>query len=133
MLIEFLEPNVHNSIPRNSHFVLFLHFQLFIHVINLFCYFDDITLLLYHYSFESINAVIRKAKFEGQPDQINFFWIAAILSNAAAISPNLIKTLSFDGFSTFFFKDKPVFSNGSKSLSTYSALFYRTDFLIILY
>ena len=139
MLIEFLAPNVHNSIPRNRHFVLLLHFQLFIDVINKpdsSNYLAILMISLSYYiifSFETINAVIRKAKFEGQPDQIIFFWIAASLSDASAISPNCIKRLLFDGFSTFFFKDKPVFSNGSESLPTYSVLFYRTDFLIILY
>ena len=86
MLIEFLAPNVHNSIPRNRHFVLLLHFQLFFHVINKpdsSNYLAILMISLSYYiifSFETINAVIRKAKFEGQPDQIIFFWIAASLS-----------------------------------------------------
>ena len=60
-------------------------------------------------SLEIINVVI--------PDQKTFFWIAVSIADAAAGNPNGIKTLLANGLSTVFIKGKPVFSNGSKSLS----------------
>ena len=58
-------------------------------------------------SFESINVVIF--------DQKMFLWIAAYVTDAAAINPNGIKMLLATGLSTFTFKGKPLFSNGSRS------------------
>ena len=43
------------------------------------------------------------------PDQKGFFLKATSLANAAAVKHNGIKTLLFNGLSTFFIKDKPVF------------------------
>ena len=47
-----------------------------------------------------------------------FFWIATSVVDAAAVNRNGFKTLSFNSCSTFFLKDKPVFSNDPKSLAT---------------
>ena len=43
-------------------------------------------------------------------------WIAAFVADADAVNSNGIKTLLADGFSIFFIKGKPVFSNGPKIL-----------------
>ena len=70
-------------------------------------------------SFEIIS-VVRFAKSEGSnPDPKIFFWIASSVAAAAApINPNGIKTLLANGLSTFFIKDKLVFSDGLESLPT---------------
>ena len=49
-------------------------------------------------------------------DQKIYFWIAASVAAVAAVNPNGIKIFLANGLSTFFIKDKPVFSNGPKSL-----------------
>ena len=52
--------------------------------------------------------------------------MAASVADADAVNSNGIKTLLADGFSIFFIKGKPVFSNGPKILpknpSPYSIL-----------
>ena len=76
----------------------------------------DLTIFIISFisSYETINVVI--------PDQKIFSWIAAsVAAAAAAVNPNGIKTLSTNGFSTFFIKDKPAFSNGPKLLPRYPA------------
>ena len=45
-----------------------------------------------------------------------FLCISACATYAAFVNPNDIKTLSANELSTFFFKDKPVFSNGLRIL-----------------
>ena len=59
-------------------------------------YFRDLTIFMISsiYSFEIINAVITGPKI--------FFWIAAPVSDTAAVNPNGIKTLLANGVSTFF-------------------------------
>ena len=54
-----------------------------------------------------INAVL--------PDPNISLWIAASVTDAAAVNPNDIKTLLANGLSTFPIKGDPVFSNGTKS------------------
>ena len=51
-----------------------------------------------------------------------FFWIAAIVADAAAVYPNHIKTLLASGVSTFVINGKLVFSNGSKDRPEYPIL-----------
>ena len=46
----------------------------------------------------------------------HFLWIAASVADSGAVNLDGIKTLLANGFSTFFIKGKPVFSNGSRSL-----------------
>ena len=48
--------------------------------------------------------------------------------------PAVVKTLLANGFTTFFIMDKPVISNGPKSLpkNDLGCLFYAVEFLIIL-
>ena len=77
-------------------------------------------------SFEIINAT---------PDPKNFLWIAASFAGAAAVNPNVIKTLLANDLSTFPIKGNPVFSNDLKSLhkNLLVALFYTIEFFIILY
>ena len=60
-------------------------------------------------SFEIINAVI--------PDPKAFFWIDTPVADTSVVDPNGIKVLLVSGLSEFFLKGKPVYSNGSKSLS----------------
>ena len=55
---------------------------------------------------EIINVVI--------PDQQIFFWIAAFVADAATVNPNAIKTLLFNGLSTFSLKGIPFVSDGFK-------------------
>ena len=52
------------------------------------------------------------------PDPNIFWWISATVADAAAaaVNPNEIKTLLASGWSTFFIKGNPAFSNGLKSL-----------------
>ena len=50
------------------------------------------------------------------PDPNIFLWIAAPVTDAAAISPDCIKLLLGNGSSTFPFKSNPVFSNGLKNI-----------------
>ena len=45
-----------------------------------------------------------------------FLWIVAYVADAAAVNPNSTKALLASGLSTFPINDKPVFSNGPKSL-----------------
>ena len=45
-----------------------------------------------------------------------FFWIAALLADAAVVNPKGIKTLFNNGLITFFISGNPVFSNGQRSL-----------------
>ena len=58
----------------------------------------------------------RKANIRGQPVPKLFLWIAASVADAAAVNRNGIKTILACVLSTFFIKDKPVFSTGPKSL-----------------
>ena len=61
--------------------------------------------------------VVRVAKSkERHARPIHFLWIAASVSDAAAVNPNGIKTLLANSFSTFPTKGSPFFSNGLKSL-----------------
>ena len=46
----------------------------------------------------------------------NFLWIVASVADAAAVNHNSTKALLASGLSTFPINDKPVFSNGPKSL-----------------
>ena len=81
--------------------------------------------------FEIVNAVIPKT----------FFWIVASIvdtgvnTNVDAVNPNIINTLLTNILSTFFIKDKPVLSNGLKSLpkNLLIVLFYVIEVLIDLY
>ena len=57
--------------------------------------------------FEIINVLL--------PDPETFFWIAISVADAA-VNPNGLKTLLVNGFSRFFIKGKPVFSNGPRTL-----------------
>ena len=50
------------------------------------------------------------------PDSKIFLWIAVSVADAPAVNPNSIKILLANGFTTFFIKGKPVFSNGPRSL-----------------
>ena len=50
------------------------------------------------------------------PDSNFYFWIAASVSDAAAVNPNGIKMLLANGFNTFFIKGNTFFGNGPKSL-----------------
>ena len=50
------------------------------------------------------------------PDPNIFLWIAAPVSDAAAVNPNGIKTLVANGLSTFSINSNPAFSNGPKGL-----------------
>ena len=70
-----------------------------------------------------------------KPDPNIFSWTAASVANAAAVTPNCIKTLLVIGLSTFPIKGNSVFSNGPKCLSKnlLIVLFYAIAFLIILY
>ena len=66
--------------------------------------------------FEVIS-VIRCAKSEScMPDPITFFQITASVADSSAFNLNGIKKHLADGLSSFFIKDKHVFSNGPKSL-----------------
>ena len=58
-------------------------------------------------SFEIINVVV--------PDPKILFWAAAV-ADATAVNPDIIQTILANGFCKFFIKNKPVFSNGHKSL-----------------
>ena len=51
-------------------------------------------------SFEVVSAVAYGAKLEGCHDPNIFFWIAAHVADAAAVSPNSIKKLLANGAST---------------------------------
>ena len=73
-------------------------------------------MIIFISSLETINVTVREVKSEGQPDSNIFLWIAASNADAAAFNPNGIKTLLVNDLSTFFIKDKPLFSNGSKRL-----------------
>ena len=67
-----------------------------------------------------MNIIIHFAKSKGHaPDPFIYLFIlniAASVANAPAVNPSGIKTLLAYGFSTFFIKGKPVFSNDSKNL-----------------
>ena len=66
-------------------------------------------MILFISSFGIISAVI--------PDPKIFFWIAASVSDTAAVNASGIKTLLTNVLSTFFIKGKKtVFSSGPKSL-----------------
>ena len=67
-------------------------------------------------SFEIINAVVREAKSEGQPDPNIFLRIASSVADTAAVNPNGNKRISSNDFNIFLIKGKPVFSNGRRSL-----------------
>ena len=59
----------------------------------------------------------RRTKDEGSlPDPKIFLCIPASAADAAAINPNVIKTLLANGVITFFINGNPVFSNGPRSL-----------------
>ena len=107
-----IAPNVPNNMPRN----------------RLFCSFASLSIV-------SLTPFIKKATFSRDltifmislvssfgiisvvtPDPKIFFWLAAFVADAAAVSPYGIKTLLAHGLSTFLFKDKLVFSNDLKSL-----------------
>ena len=66
-------------------------------------------------SFEILNVLI--------PDSKNFFWIAIFSAAAATVNPSSVKTLLAIGSSTYFIKDKSVFSNGLKSLQIHPPAF----------
>ena len=63
-------------------------------------------------SFVSSLEIINVVKLD--PDF--FLWIAASVTEAAAVNPNGIKTLLSNGLSTFPIKCNPVFNNHPKSL-----------------
>ena len=65
-------------------------------------------------SFKFINVV-------RSPDPKILLRILASAADAAAVNHNLTKRVLANGFSTFFIKGKPVFSNGSWSLSRFPA------------
>ena len=50
------------------------------------------------------------------PDPNIFLWIAASVSDAAAVNPNGIKTFLANGLSTFSINSNLAFSNGPKDL-----------------
>ena len=113
-----LAPNVPNEIPKNPPFCSFASFLIVLltRLINKPDSLKDLTIFIISFisSYETINVVI--------PDQKIFSWIAAsVAAAAAAVNPNGIKTLLTNGFSTFFIKDKPAFSNGPKLLPRYPA------------
>ena len=113
-----LAPNVPNEIPKNPPFSSFASFLIVLltRLINKPDSLKDLTIFIISFisSYETINVVI--------PDQKIFSWIAAsVAAAAAAVNPNGIKTLLTNGFSTFFIKDKPAFSNGPKLLPRYPA------------
>ena len=56
------------------------------------------------------------------PDPKMFLWIAASVTNAAAINPNDIKMLLANSLSTFPIKDKLLSKNGLRSLPTNPAI-----------
>ena len=57
--------------------------------------------------FEIISAVV--------PNLKTFFWIAASVANAAAVTSNYIKTSFASGGSTFFINGKPTIVNEAKN------------------
>ena len=52
---------------------------------------------------EIISVVVYGAKSEGCPDRNIFFWIAAYVADAAAVSPNSIKNLLANGASMWVY------------------------------
>ena len=75
-------------------------------------------------SLEVINVVLHEAKSKGckaksqrqRPDPNIFLWIAAFVTEASAVNPNVIKTVLANSLSTFLIKGNPIFNNGPKSL-----------------
>ena len=50
-------------------------------------------MVLFVSSFEIINVAVRKAKSKRSPDQNIFSWIAASVTDTAAVNPNDIKKI----------------------------------------
>ena len=92
-------------------------------------------------SFISSLEIINVAK----PDPEIFLLIAPSIGDAAAVNPNVIKTLLANGLSIFPIKGNPIFKNGPKSDLVFNngpkslpkilliVLFNVMEFLIILY
>ena len=81
------------------HFVLLLHFQLSRDLI--------VFIISFISSFAIIIVVMSDPKIS--------FLIAAFVADAATVNPNAITRLLANGFSTFFIKDKSIFSNVPES------------------
>ena len=62
-----------------------------------------IFIISFIFSFEIVKVVV--------PDPKSFFWIAASITDAAAVYPNDNRALLANGLSTFFIKGKISFNN----------------------
>ena len=76
-------------------------------------------------SFEVIKVVVPKPSI--------FFCIPASAADAAAITPNRIKTLLANGLITFFVNGNPVFNNGPRSLYQFYISLYQFTYCFQLH
>ena len=120
-----LAPNVDNNIPRNLPFSSFAYFLIILLTLLMeifmnghfksewtkipLCFFLTIFIVSVKLSFENAIVVVPYPK--------TFSWISTSVADTAAVNPNGIKTLLSNGLSTFFIKDKPVFSETKFSSS----------------
>ena len=114
-----LGPNVPNNLLRNPPFYSFISFCIiWLFFINKPDSWKGLTIFMIW--FICLLEIISFAHFARSKGRVPYlkiiWWIAASVTDTAAVNPNGIKVLFTDGLNTFLIKGKPFFSNGPKNL-----------------